>query len=137
MFAFNLYWRQRRAEKTPLGLVVSVLSEVNHNQKVMNNFTTNRKTRKLKTASWRRNRVRADFLPYELKSSLDQASEMAGDVNNRIDTARKRNSDSYMIGVNVEAVKVPLARSQEQLKEWLMENASKPEYAPRRRGLFG
>ena len=133
----NIFIRKRRAEKTPLGGVAGILSEVNNNLKLTEAFSFHRGARKFQTGSWKRNKDKIDFLPVELLNTLSKAFEMSEDVNERIDAARKYGSDSYMAAIDVDKLKEPLAKSKQGLQEWLQENMQNPEYAPKRRGLFG
>ncbi len=133
----NVLLRNRKAEKTPLGKVVGIFSEVNKNQKLTESFSFHRQAGKFKTSSWKRNKDKVDFLPSELMQTLSKAFDMSEDVNERINAARKYGSDSYMAGIDVDKLKEPLAKSEQGLKQWLKENMQNPEYTPKRRGLFG
>jgi hypothetical protein len=137
LLAFNIYIKSRRTVKTPLGQVISILMNVNHNEKLVENFSFHRGAGKLKTSAWKKHKDKVDFLPQELWMTLSQAFEMSDAVNERIDAARKFKSDSYMAGIDVSKLKAPLAESKQRLQEWLQANMQNPEYAPKRRGLFG
>ena len=69
--------------------------------------------------------------------TLSRTFEMAEEVNERIEAAKKFKSDSYMAGIDVDKLKEPLAKSKQQLREWLEANMQNPEFMPKRRGLFG
>ena len=133
----NFFFRKRKAEKTPLGSVVSIFTELRHNQKLVETFSFHWKARRFKTASWKRNNAKIDFIPMEIRATLSKAFDMVEDVNQRIDAAKKYKSDSYMAAIDVDKLKVPLAQGAEQLQLWLQENMNNPEYLPKRRGLFG
>ena len=133
----NVYIRSRRTRKTPLGRVVGILAEVNHNEKLVENFSFHRTVKKLRTGSWKRNSNKVEFLPQDLRMMLAQTFEMLEEANERIDTSRKFKSDSYMAGIDVSKLKAPLAQSKQRLQYWLQENMQNPEYMPKRRGLFG
>ena len=134
----NFFFRKRKAEKTPLGKAVGIFSELRHNQKLTGTFSFHWGSKKFKTASWKRNNARIDFIPMEIRATLSKAFDMVEDVNQRIDAAKKYKSDSYMAAIDVDKLKVPLARGAEQLQIWLQENVNNPEFLPkRRRGLFG
>jgi len=134
---FNVMFRKKRADKTPLGRVVGVFADVSKNEKMVENFGFHRGAGKLKTGSWQRNNGRIDFLPQELRMTLSRTFDMCAEVNERIEAARKFKSDSYMAGIDVSKLKEPLAKSKKGLSEWLQENMQNPEYMPKRRGLFG
>ena len=134
----NVYFRKRKTESTPLGMVTNIFSELNYNQQLAENFNFHRGGGKFKTGSWKRSHDKIDFLPMELRNALSKIFEMTEDFNERIDAARKYGSDSYLAGIDVDKLKGPLAKSKQELQEWLRENMQNPEYAPpRRRGLFG
>ena len=134
----NVYIRGRRAGGSPLGKVVSIFAALKNNEKLLENFGFHRGFGKLKTGVWKKNKDRVDFLPQELLVALSQVFEMSEEVNERIEAARKFKSDSYMAGIDVSKLKAPLAKSKQQLQEWLQENMQNPEYQPKkRRGLFG
>lgn len=134
----NIFVRRRKAGSSPLGMVVSLFSDVNKNQKLVENFSFQGKgVKRFKTGSWMRNKNKINFLPQQLQNTLAKAFEMAEEFNARIDSAKKYGSSSYMAGIDVGKLKEPLAQSKQELQEWFRENASKPEYTPKRRGLFG
>jgi len=136
--ALNIYVKSRRTGKAPLGRAVSVLAEINHNEKLVDNFSFHYGVGRMKTGAWKKNKDKVDFLPRELRMTLSRAFEMSEEVNDRIDAARKFKSDSYMAGIDVSKLKAPLAESKQQLQEWLQANMQNPEYQPKkRRGLFG
>ena len=138
LLAANIYFKKRKGDKTPLGMVVSIFSEVSGNLQLTETFSFHRGSSKFKTGSWERNKDKIDFVPMELRNTLSKAFEMSREVNERIDAARKHSSDSYMAGIDVDKLKAPLAKSKQELQEWLQENMQNPEYAPpKRRGLFG
>jgi len=137
LMAANVYFGKRKAEKTPLGKVASVMSDIGQNQKIVQTFNFHWQTKRFKTGGWRRNSTKIDFLPGELWNSLDKIFDMVDDYNQRIDIAKKSKSNSYMAGIDVDRLKEPLGKVAERLREWLQVNMANPEYAPpRRRGLF-
>ena len=134
----NVFVKFRRMKKTPLGRAASILIDINQNEKFMENFSYHHGIGRMRTGAWKKNKDKVDYLPQELRMKLAQLFEMSEQVNERIDAARKFKSDSYMAGIDVDKLKAPLAKSEQQLREWLQENMQNPEYQPkRRRGLFG
>ncbi len=133
----NIYFKRRKMEKTPLGAVTTMLMELDSNYKLTESFSFHRGIQKFKTGSWNRNKDKIDFLPTELRNTVSKAFDMSEDVNERIEAARKYGSDSYMAGIDVGKLKGPIDKSREDLRVWLQENMDNPEYAPKRRGLFG
>ncbi len=133
----NVIFRRRREEKTPLGRVASIFVDISRNEKMIDNFGLSRGYKKLNTGGWRRNSNKIDFLPQELQVELGKVFDMAEEINGRIEAARKFKSQSYMAGIDVSRMQAPLAKTKEQLQLWLQENMQNPEYAPKKRGLFG
>ena len=133
----NIFFRKRKTEKTPIGMIASLLSEVKQNQKLVEAFSFHWRHSKFKTGSWMRNKNKIDFLPQELQVTLSKFFDMAEGFNQSIDAAKKHKSDSYMAGIDVDKLKEPLNKSKEELQEWFEENTGNPEYMPKRRGLFG
>ena len=135
--ALNIFVKLRRSMRSPLGRVSLILVDVNRNEKLVENFGFHRGVGRMKTGAWKKNQDKVDFLPQELRMELSQLFDMVKDVNERIDAARNFKSDSYMAGIDVSKLKAPLAKSKQQLQEWLQENMQNPEYQPkRRRGIF-
>ncbi len=133
----NVFLGKRKAEKAPMGKVVSVLSDIRHNQKIVQTFNFHWQTKRFKTGGWRRNSTKITFLPEDLWISLDKIFDLIDDYNQRIDIAKKSRSDSYMAGIDVDRLKAPLDGAAERLREWVQVNMTNPEYAPKRRGLLG
>ena len=137
LLAFNIFFRRRQRERTPLEVAFSLLSEIHQNQKLVESFQFNLKVRKFKTGSWQRNESKVDFLGQSLQTTLANAFSMAEGFNQDIDAAKKQKSTSYLSGINVDKLKEPLAKSRQELEEWLQANMEKQQQAPRRRGLLG
>ena len=133
----NIYIKKRRTDKTSLGMVVGIFTDVNKNLQKIENFGFHWQVGKFKADSWSRGKDKIDFLPLELRQKLSRVFDMVEDMNRRIEAAKKYKSDSYMAGVDAGKLKEPLTESKQQLQEWLQENMQNPEYAPKRRGLFG
>ena len=134
----NIFFKKRKTESTPLGMVVGIFSEVNRNEQLAENFGAQQGAAKFKTSGWKRGRDKVDFLPKELLTTISTTFDMADEFNERIEAAKKFGSGSYLEGIDVSRLKAPLAKSKQGLQAWLEENMNKPEYAPpKRRGLFG
>lgn len=138
LLGLNIYVRSRRSLKSPLGRVALILTNINHNVNLAENFSFHHRIGRMKTGAWQKNKDKIDFVPQELRMTLSRVFEMCEEVNDRIDAARKFKSDSYMAGIDISKLKTPLADSQQRLHEWLQANMNNPEYQPkRRRGIFG
>ena len=133
----NVYFKKRKGDDTPLGRAASILLEIHHNENQAANFNFHYGMRNFKTSNWKRYKDKIDYLPQELVQDLSQTFDMVEDVNQRINAARAYKSDSYLAGIDVSRLGPSLAKSKAQLQEWLQENLQNPEYAPKRRGLFG
>lgn len=133
----QFFIKKRQVEKTPMGKVISILTEVRHNQKLTEGFAFNLQAKKFKTGSWKRNYNKIDFLDDKTQVALADAFDMAEDFNQQIDMAKKQKSSSYLATVNVERLRAPLEKSKLGLEEWLQENMHKEEMYPKRRSLFG
>ena len=71
---FGVLKRRRGGGKTHLEVAVSLLSETNHNLKIMDAFSSNwRITKRFKTGNWNRNQDKIDFLDEELQDNLSDA----------------------------------------------------------------
>ena len=137
LLAFNIFMKSRRGQKTPLGTVAVLLSDLNHNQRLLATFSYHRQIGKFKTDSWERNKEKLDFLPQGLLTTLADTFRLAADFNERIDMAVKYKSDSYMASIDVRKMQPLLEKSRQQLEEWLQANRQNPEYSQKRRGLLG
>ena len=135
--AFNGYIKFRRSRKEPLGRVASIIVDVNRNIKLVEDFGFHHQGDRMKTGAWAKNKNKVEFLGQEMLIKLSQVFEMLEDVNGRIDAAKKFKSDSYMAGIDVSRLKEPLARSKEQLVEWLQANMDNPQYQAKKRRLLG
>ena len=128
---FIILIRRYRGERTPLERVLSLLSEINHNQKLVEDFQFHLRVKKFKTGSWKRNKTKVDFLDQSLLTTLDTAFSMAEGFNQDIDAAKKHKSTSYLAVISIDKLKELLAQSKQGLEEWLQENAEKPQFSRR------
>jgi len=137
IMALNFLFRGRKAEKGPMEMVMALLSDIRHNERIVDSFRFNSQPKKFKTGSWKRNQAKLSFLDQELQTTLSQAFGIAEEFNKDVDAARKYKSASYLANVNVSRLSKPLADSKRGLEEWLQANTGKQDMLPRRRGLFG
>jgi len=133
----SIFLRRRSAEKTELGKIVSLLSEINQNLKIIDAFSFHWRTKKFKTGAWQRNTTKLDFLDERLQTTLANAFGMAEEFNREIDEARRHKSSSYLASIKVDKLKDVMTKGQQELGEWFQENKDKQELLPRKRGLFG
>ena len=121
----SIFLKKRRGgavERTPLEVVSNMLSEIIYNQQLMEAFLVNWQVRKFKTGSWNRNKNKLDFLDHQLQITLSDAFGTAEDFNQQIDAAKKHKTASYLANINVEKLRVPLAKCKQGLEEWLQTN---------------
>lgn len=133
----SIFFRKRKGESAPMVIAMSLLRDVDKNQKLMEAFLFHWKTKKFKTETWENNEEKLDFLDEELQIALSDAFEMAEEFNEQIEAARKHKTSSYLAAIQVDRLKEPLAESRQGLEEWIQESWGKPELYPKRRGLFG
>ena len=131
LIGINLFLKRRHQARTPAEMVLSLLSEINHNQKLAEDFQFHLNVKKFKTESWKINKTKADFLGQSLLTTLDTAFSMAEGFNRDIDTAKKCKSTSYLAAISVDKLKELLAQSKQGLEEWLQANVEKPQLARR------
>lgn len=124
---FNVFFRKRQEQKRRLGVVRSLLSEINYNQKLMEAFLFQWQAKKFKTGNWKRNRDKMDYIDQGLHTTLAGAYEIAEEFNKEIDAAKKHKSASYMASIQVDRLKEPLANSKQGLEEWLQLNEGRKE----------
>jgi hypothetical protein len=117
---FNVLFRKQQEQKRRVAVVKSLLSEIDHNQKLAESFSVRSQAKKFKTATWDRNREKIDYIEDgELYSTLVDAYEIIKEFNRGIDTAKKYKSTSYLMSIKSERLREPLTRSKQGLQEWL------------------
>jgi hypothetical protein len=131
LIAINLFLKSRRQVRKPAEMVLSLLSEINHNQKLVEDFQFHLNVKKFKTENWKTNKTKVDFLGQSLLTTLDTAFSMTENFNHDIDTAKKYKSTSYLTVISVDKLKELLAKSKQGLEEWLQVNVEKPQLARR------
>jgi len=131
LIAINLFLKSRHQARKPAEMVLSLLSEINHNQKLVEDFQFHLNVKKFKTGSWKINKAKVDFLGQSLLTTLDTAFSMAESFNQDIDTAKKYRSTGYLTVISIDKLKEPLAKSKQGLEEWLQANIEQPQLAGR------
>jgi len=133
----NIFLKRRTTEKTELGKVAVLLSEINQNLKIIDAFSFTLGVKKFKTGSWTRNQDKLDFLDERLRTNLARAFGMAEEFNQNIDAAKKHKSSSYLASIEADKLKEALTKSQQELGDWFNENKESKELLPKKRRLFG
>ena len=129
----NVFFKKQQEQKRRITTVRSLLSDTNHNQKVMEALSIEWQMKKFKTGTWKRSKEKIDYITPDLRSALGDAFEIAEEFNREIDSAKKHKSASYLAGIRVYRLKEPLARSKEGLEEWLQSNKGKEKNFKRSR----
>ncbi len=132
----QIFLRKSKPEAAEQEVVQSLLLEVRVNQALLESFHLWQKPRKFEMVSWRRNKTKLDFLNQSLQSALSDAFGMAEDVNQRVVDAKKYKSASYLVGINIDKLKEPLAKSKEGLEEWLLMKLGTIDPSPKYPGLL-
>lgn len=135
--AASIVFRIYRGWRAPVGMASSLLKAVQKNTKLVETFNFNWRSKKFSTASWKRDKSKLDFLPPELMDTLANAFDIAEAFNEKIDAAKKHKTDNYMASIEVDKLRSPLAKSRQELAQWILSNIRNPEYQPKRRGIFG
>ena len=121
----NVIFRKHKQQKERLSVARSLMSEIDYNQKLIDAFSMQWQTKKFKTATWKRNKNKMDYIDPGLRYTLADAYEIAEEFNREIDTAKKHQSTSYLAGIRVDRLSEPLAKSKQGLEEWLQLNQTK------------
>ena len=137
----QFFLRKRKPETTHREIAQSLLTEVKLNQALAESYHLRQKPQKFETVSWQRNKNKLDFLSHALQVILSDTFMVAEDFNQQIEAAKKHKSATYMVNVNVDKLKEPLAKSKQGLEEWLLKNMGTKEppikYPGIIDGLFG
>ncbi|MFC1873102.1 hypothetical protein ACFLYV_05290 [Chloroflexota bacterium] len=135
---FNYFTKKRRSENTPLGLVTALLADLKHNTQKLVGLSYNAGMKQLHASAWQKGSGKIDFLPVEVRQKLERAFSAAIEANDRIGSARKFGSSSYMAGIDPGKLRLPMEAAETALQQWLAENMDNPAFTPpRRKGLFG
>ncbi len=137
IFIASIFFRKRKGDSAPIIIAMTLLRDVDKNQKLVQAFHFNWKTKKFKTENWKKFNDKLDFLDEELGKVLSAAFMMSEDFNVRIEEAKRHKSSSYLATIQVDKLSVPLAKGREGLEQWVQENWGNRELHPKRRSLFG
>ena len=137
LMVVNFIIRKKKSEGTPLGMVVTILEELRFNDKHTEDFSYHRSFGKFRTSNWNKYKVRLAFIPTNVMMTVSKAMDMCDEVNERISTAKRYGSDSYMAAIDVEKLKKPVEGAKDMLYNWLQENMDDPELQPKRRSMLG
>jgi hypothetical protein len=125
-----------RTRRSPLGRVLGIFSNIRYAEKLCREFSYNQGVKKFRVSGWEKNKGKVLFLPEGIRSDLANLFSTLADINIKLDTAIKFNSDAYLVTIDVKKLEEPLASCKEQLKAWVQANMHNPEYLPKRVSLF-
>ena len=138
IFIASIFLKKRKGDSAaPMIIAMTLLRDVDKNQKLVQAFHFNWKTKKFKTENWKKYNSNIGFISEELSKHLSAAFMISEDFNERIAEAKKHKSSSYLATIQVDRLSVPLAKSREGLEQWVEENWGNSALYPKRRGLFG
>jgi hypothetical protein len=124
---FNVFFRKQQERKRRQQVVRSLISEIDYNQKLLEAFLYKWQTKKFKTGTWKANQAKMDYIDQSLLSTLAGAYEIAEQFNSEIEAAKKHRSASYLVGIQMDRLREPLAKSRQGLEEWLELNERQKE----------
>lgn len=137
-FVASIFIRRRKGSSAPMVIAMSLMRDVDKNQKLVQSFHFDWRTKKFKVDNWRKYCDKLNFLEdNELVDLLSSVFIMADGFNEKIVDAKRHKSSSYLATIQVDKLSVPLAKSREKLEQWIQDNWSNPEMFPKRRGLMG
>ena len=87
LLVVNAFFKKQKQQRAKLSVVRSLLSEINYNQKLVEAFSLQWQTKKFKTATWKQNKDRMDYIDPGLGYTLADAYEIADEFNREIDAA--------------------------------------------------
>lgn len=122
---FNVLFKKQREQQRRMAVVKSLLSETDFNSKLVDSFSFQSQMKNFKTATWKKNKDKMDYVDPTLYSTLADAYEIADGFNREIDAARKHKSTSYIAGIDTRRLVEPLAKSRQGLEEWIELNKGK------------
>jgi hypothetical protein len=136
LIAVSFIMRRRRSERNPQEIATSIILDLNADQKIIDEFDYQKRPKKLKTGSWKRNEAKVNFLDESIRSDINKFFSMADDFNLQVDSA-KRYGTVHLSSISVERMKEPLTKSREALNEWLKTNMEQAGPAAGRSGCLG
>ncbi|MFC1968498.1 hypothetical protein ACFLVX_03820 [Chloroflexota bacterium] len=122
---FNVLFKKQQEQKRRVAAVKSLLSEIEHNKKLIESLYLGWQTKKFKTATWKRNKDKMDYIDKGLYLTLADVYEIADGFNQEIDKAMRYKSTSYLASIKIDRLTEPLAKSNLGLLEWLELNKDK------------
>ena len=119
---FNVLFKKQREQQRRLAVVKSLLSETDYNSKLVDSFSFQSQMKNFKTATWKKNKGKMDYIDQGLRTTLAGAYEVAEGFNKEVEAAKRQKSASYLAGIRVDKLRDPLAKSRQGLEEWYVLN---------------
>jgi hypothetical protein len=134
-----LIWTLTRTRKrsTPrLQSAIGMISDINENLKILETRRLDPQSpKKFKTGSWRVYQDRLDYFDAETLTALKETYTLIGEMNEKIEIAKRTQSLSSLQELPLDKLKEPLAKSREGMVKWLRANLQTETQS--RRNLFG
>jgi hypothetical protein len=121
---FNVMFKKKREQQRRLEVVKNLISEIDYNSRVAESLALRSQIKKFKTAAWKRNKEKIEYIDEKLQSILANAYDIADELNRHIDKAKEFKSTSYMIGIDTNRLIEPLIKSKQGLEDWMELNKS-------------
>ncbi len=126
---FNIFLRKQQEQKRRLGVVKSLIAEIDHNQKLLEAFLLQWQYQKFKTGHWQRHKDKLDYIGPGLHTTLADTYGIAEGFNKEIELAKRQKSLSYLAGIKMDRLREPLAKSRQGLEEWYALNKDRKKPA--------
>lgn len=133
---FAMFMKRRKTEGTDTEVANSLLVDVHENLRAVESFGYQKKPKKFRVGSWRRNSAKLGFLEPALLADLTEAFNLAEDFNQQIDRARQQKSDVYLSGIDTHKVEGPFTKSRDGLQAWLKDHMQQAGPDAGRRGCM-
>ncbi|MBN1188246.1 MAG: hypothetical protein JXA46_00690 [Dehalococcoidales bacterium] len=138
LLVFWSFSRRRRPRSNKLETAMSLISDINHNIKVLEIRTADHMSKKnFKVINWMFYKDRVDFLKPEVVAALNESFTIAEEFKNKIDVAKKNKNMETLQAMDLSRLKGPLDESRKGLVTWLKENVNTEMQTNTRRNWLG
>jgi hypothetical protein len=121
LLAVQLFLRKKAGPAANQQQVVqNLLSEIQLDLKIAENFSYAAPARKYMITTWKMNKERLEFLDKDVQATLNDAFVIAEDYNKQIDSAKRFKSTSYIVGIDTKKLRSFLTTSQQGLEKWMI-----------------
>jgi hypothetical protein len=138
LILFWLFSRRRRPRSNKLDSAIAVLSDINHNLKVVEIRKNDSMSKKnFRVDNWRFYKDRLEFLEKELVETIDEGYKIATEFKEKIDIAKKSKAMETVQDIDVERLKEPFTKGRQGIMAWLRANVNSEMQLDKRRNWFG